>query len=67
MVELVFLVPFLIGVVSFFLPKKPGRALLVLTGGFHLVFSVLLWLTRPEAIFSEYFAVTPEGLLSTML
>jgi hydrogenase-4 component F len=67
MVEFVFLVPFLIGIVSFFLPKKTGRALLVTTGGFHLVLSVLLWTNRPAAIFPEYFSVTPEGLLSLLV
>ncbi|MCK5837166.1 MAG: hydrogenase, partial [Desulfobacula sp.] len=52
---------------SFFLPEKTGRALLVLTGGFHLVLSVLLWTNRPAAIFPEYFSVTPEGLLSLLV
>lgn len=55
MVELVFLVPFFIGIISFFLPKKLGRTLLVFTGGIHLVLSVLLWLKRPVAILPEYF------------
>jgi len=67
MVELVFLVPFLIGVISFFLPKKLGRFLLVCTGGVHLFLSVQLWLKKPEAIFPEYFSMTPEGMLSLLV
>jgi hydrogenase-4 component F len=67
MVELLFLVPFLIGIISFFLPQKPGRTMLVLTGGIHLLLSIGLWLKRPEAAFPEYFAVTPEGLLSLLV
>ncbi len=67
MVELVFLAPFLIGIVSYFLPKKVGRAILVLTGGSHLILSVLLWVKRPEAVFPEYFSITPEGLLSLLV
>jgi hydrogenase-4 component F len=67
MVELVFLAPFLIGIVSFFLPKKPGRALLIITGCIHLISSALLWYHRPEAAFPEYFSITPEGLLSLLV
>jgi len=67
MVELIFLAPFLIGIVSFFLPKKLGRVLIILTGGAHLILSVLLWRNRPEAIFPEYFSITPEGLLSLLV
>ncbi len=67
MVELAFLAPFLIGIISFFLPKKLGRTILVLTGGIHLLLSVLLWLKRPEAAFPEYFSVTSEGLLSLLV
>jgi hydrogenase-4 component F len=67
MVELLFLLPILIGIISFFLPKKPGRTMLVLTGGIHLLLSIWLWLKRPLAAFPEYFAVTPEGLLSLLV
>jgi len=67
MVEIVFLTPFITGLVAFFLPKEIGRKLLVGTGVVHLFLSLFLWKNRPEAIFDKYFAVTPEGLLSLIV
>ena len=67
MVELAFIAPLVLGAVSFFTPKKIGRALLALTGGVHLLLSILLWINKPEALFPEYFSVTPEGLLSLIV
>ncbi len=67
MVEIVFLAPFITGIIAFFLPKAVGRQLLVGIGAIHLFLSLLLWKNRPEAIFSNYFAVTPEGLLSLLV
>ncbi len=67
MVELVFMTPFLTGVIAFFLPRASGRLLLVITGAIHLLLSLSLWIRRPTAIFPEYFAVTPEGLLSLLV
>lgn len=67
MVEIVFLTPFITGIIAFFLPKAISRQLLVATGAIHLFLSILLWKNRPEAIFNNYFAVTPEGLLSLLV
>ncbi len=67
MVEIVFLVPFLTGFISFFLSPKIGRTMMVLTGAVHLLLSIMLWGQRPEALFPQYFAVTPEGLLSLVV
>ena len=67
MVEIVFLVPFITGIIAFFLPQAAGRLFLVATGAIHLLLSLLLWATRPAAIFESYFAVTPEGLLSLLV
>jgi len=67
MVEIVFLIPFITGLIAFFMPKEMGRPLLVGTGAIHLVISLLLWAYRPVAYFSNYFAVTPEGLLSLLV
>jgi hydrogenase-4 component F len=67
MVELVFMTPFLTGVIAFFLPRASGRLLLVITGAIHLLLSLSLWIHRPTAIFPDYFAVTPEGLLSLLV
>jgi hydrogenase-4 component F len=67
MVELVILTPLLTGVSAFFLPKAAGRLLLVLTGCAHLLLSLLIWASRPDAFFDAYFAVTAEGLLSLLV
>ncbi|MBC2703207.1 proton-conducting transporter membrane subunit [Desulfobacula sp.] len=67
MVEIIFLTPFITGIIAFFLPKAISRQLLVGTGAIHLFLSLLLWKNRPEAIFENYFAVTPEGLLSLLV
>jgi hydrogenase-4 component F len=67
MVEIVFLAPFMTGVIAFFLPLSSGRPLLVVTGSVHLLLSVLLWIYRPQALLPDYFAVTPEGLLSLLV
>ncbi len=67
MVEIVFLLPFLTGTVAFFSPQALGRTLLVLTGAAHLILSVMVWIQRPASLFPEYFAVTPEGLLSLLV
>jgi len=67
MVELIFLIPFVAGILAFFLPKAVGRWSLIGTGAIHLVLSLILWDTRPKAVFDQYFAVTPEGLLSLLV
>lgn len=67
MVEILFLIPFVAGGSAFFLPRASGRALLVVTGAVHLLLSIFLWIYRPGAVFDDYFAVTPEGLLSLLV
>ena len=67
MVEIVFLAPFVTGLIAFFVPGKSGRTLLVSTGAIHLLLSVMLWLQRPQGLFPAYFGVTPEGILSLLV
>ncbi len=67
MVEIVFVIPFITGVIAFFLPIMIGRRLLVATGAIHLLLSISLWIKRPEPVFADYFAVTPEGMLSLLV
>jgi hydrogenase-4 component F len=67
MLEIVFLIPFLTGAGAFFLPHKIGRLLLVLTGAVHLVLSVTVWAGLLTPLLPDYFAVTPEGLLSLLV
>jgi len=67
MLEIVFLIPFVTGAVAFFLPNAMGRLLLVLTGAVHLVLSIRVWIGAMAPRFSDYFAITPEGLLSLLV
>jgi hydrogenase-4 component F len=67
MLEIVFIVPLITGIVAFFLPKSSGRPLLVMTGAVHLLASVLIWVFRPQAFLDRYFKISPEGLLSLLV
>lgn len=67
MVELVILIPLIAGMVAFFLPRTMARPLLVLIGIVHLLLSILIWVQRPQAPWTGYFALTPEGLLSLIV
>ncbi|MDT8379801.1 MAG: proton-conducting transporter membrane subunit [Desulfotignum sp.] len=67
MVEMVFLTPFFTGLLAFVLPGIIRRQLLVVTGAVHLILSLMLWKNSPRAWLAEYFAVTPEGLLSLLV
>ncbi|PIE62678.1 MAG: hydrogenase [Desulfobacter postgatei] len=67
MVEIVFAIPFIAGLTAFFLPKFLGRTLLVVIGAIHLTLSFRLWKLNPPAYFDQYFAVTPEGMLSLLV
>jgi len=67
MVELIFAIPFIAGLIAFFLPKFLGRSLLVVVGAVHLTLSFRLWKFNPPAYFERYFAVTPEGMLSLLV
>lgn len=67
MVEIIILLPFIAGILGFFLSGPLSRMLLVLIGAAHLALSVLLWQNKPVPIFDNYFAITPEGLLSLLV
>lgn len=67
MVEVIFIIPFISGLIAFFIPHILGRRLLILTGVIHLLLSVYLWIEKPVAVFETYFAITPEGLLSLIV
>ncbi|MFZ3049069.1 MAG: hydrogenase, partial [Desulfatirhabdiaceae bacterium] len=67
MLEIIFVIPFLAGVLAFFLPRNIGRGILLLTGAFHLILTATVCAVRPDPVFPEYFAITPEGLLSLVV
>ena len=64
MVEILFIIPFAAGILSFFTAVKAGRNILMLTGVLHFLLTIMLWIKRPAALMPTYFMVTPEGLLS---
>jgi hydrogenase-4 component F len=66
MIEIVFLVPLIAGIIAFFVPRT-GRPLLVVTGMVHLALCIWLWIRRPGAMLEAYFTITPEGLLSLLV
>ena len=63
MLEAVFILPLLTGLLTLFLPVKPGRAVLVAAALLHLQLTGLSWLQAPAPHFPSYFAQTPAGLL----
>jgi hydrogenase-4 component F len=67
MVEILFLIPFLAGVLAFFLTAKSARKTLVATGALHFLLSILLWVYQPGAIIPAYFKTTHSGLLSLLV
>ncbi len=64
MLEIIFLIPFVTAIAAFFLPRTAGRRLMVITGIIHLLFTAMIWINRPAAMFPGYFGIWSEGLLS---
>ena len=63
MLQLVFLIPLLVGIVVYFLPAKAGRIALVATAIIHSVITGLEWFQVTEPLQTKYFSNTPEGML----
>ncbi len=63
MLETIFFLPLLTGLVAVFLPVKLGRILLVVSALLHLQLTVLAWLHRLTPIFPGSFGSSPAGLL----
>ena len=63
MLEHVFLLPLLIGVIVMFLPAQLGRAGLVIAALMHLAVTVLGWIGNLSPATTGYFSTAPEGML----
>jgi len=63
MLETVFILPVLMGMIAFFLPATWGRRLLVLGALSHFVLSLLAFLRLLQPGLPDYFALSPSGLL----
>ncbi|MBU2515119.1 hydrogenase [bacterium] len=63
MLEIILIIPLLVGISVFLLPIKTGRYLVAATGVWNLGVAVFIWRVRPEAFLLQYFRLTAEGLL----
>jgi hydrogenase-4 component F len=63
MLELVFLLPFVAGIIAAFVPVVPGRAILLGTSVLHLLLMGLIWLGKLAPLFGVYFNTSPEGVI----
>jgi hydrogenase-4 component F len=63
MIEFIFLLPMMTGVIALFLPVSLGRGVLVMTALLHLQVCVMGWMGKLEPIFGAFFGRSPEGML----
>ncbi len=63
MLQLVFLIPLIAGVVVYFLPAKKGRLVLLGTAAIHVLITALEWFKVIGPLQTKYFSATPEGML----
>ena len=67
MLEFVFLLPIVTGLVSLVLPVTLGRGILVVVALLHLQLSVMVWIGSMPLYFSNFFNQSPEGMLILMV
>ena len=63
MIEYVFILPMLGGLLAMVLPANLGRGVLVISAFLHLQLTVFGWLGKLTPAFVNYFRITPEGML----
>lgn len=64
MLELIFILPFVFGIVSFVMPQILARWMLLILAVLHPLFTAMIWFKRLEPLWSSYFYLTPEGALA---
>ncbi|MBF0452293.1 MAG: hydrogenase [Candidatus Magnetomorum sp.] len=67
MVEALFVVPFLSGILSLYFNENHRKILLMVISIIHLFLSLMLWFTHPQPWFESYFKLSPEGLLVLLI
>ena len=67
MLESIFLLPLLTGLLTLFLPVRLGRVVLVATALLHLQLTVLCWLHTSAPHLPAYFGNTPAGFLVVLV
>ena len=63
MIEYVFLLPLVAGLVALALPVGIGRILLLITGLMHFQLTLMTWMGKFSQGFPQFFSTSPEGLL----
>lgn len=63
MLELIFILPIVAGLIALFVPANLGRGMLFIAALFHLQLTAMAWLGRLPMLTADYFAVEPAGLL----
>jgi hydrogenase-4 component F len=63
MIEYVFLLPMIGGLMAMFLPAILGRGVLVIAALLHLQLTILGWMGKLTPVFDNFFKITPEGML----
>jgi len=63
MLELIFILPAVAGILALFLPSATGRPMLLAVGGAHLVLTLLAWFGKLSVYADKYFFPAPSGML----
>jgi hydrogenase-4 component F len=63
MIEYVFILPVIAGLMALFLPQALGRGILIITAFLHLQLSLMGWFGKLTPTFANFFRITPEGML----
>jgi hydrogenase-4 component F len=63
MLELVFILPILAGIMASFLPAQLGRGVLIVAALLHLQITAMAWLGKLDPSLPGYFSTAPEGML----
>ena len=67
MLEFVFLIPFVTGLILLLLPGTVGRLILPFTAAIHLMVTVLGWQGKLPVFAPSFFGAAPEGMLILMV
>ena len=67
MLELIFLLPMLTGLVTLVVPAYLGRGVLVVAALLHFQLTVMAWFGKLPVYADRFFAETPEGMLVLLL
>ncbi len=67
MIEFVFILPIITGLVALSLPAPMGRVLLLITAFLHLPLSIITWMGKLTPTYPHLFSSSPEGLLILLL